>query len=169
MVSIKVSKDDSFVVSASSDNTVGLTQISEGHAGQLAGHSDAVLCVSLLSGEDYAISGSKDKTVRLWNLKTMNCERSFEGHTGPVGCLASTTDNKNLVSGSEDFKLKVWSIQNGDCLHTLEGHNASIKCIAITEDNLFAVAGSHEGKEQLLLWNLKTGDRAKASSDTSML
>ena len=161
VMSLQISKDDSFIVSASNDKTVGLYQIHEGQAVQLVGHSDAVVCVSLMERENHAISGSKDKTVRLWNLQTQSCERIFEGHTGVVGCLASTSDNKTIVSGSGDFTLKIWNTEKGDCLYTLKGHNDSIKCIGITDDNQFAIAGSHEGKDQLLLWNLKDGDCAR--------
>ena len=161
VMSLQISKDDSFIVSASNDKTVGLYQIHEGQAVQLVGHSDAVACVSLMEGENHAISGSKDKTVRLWNLQTQSCERIFEGHTGVVGCLASTSDNKTVVSGSGDFTLKIWNAEKGDCLYTLKGHNDSIKCIGITDDNQFAIAGSHEGKDQLLLWNLKDGSCAR--------
>ena len=157
VMSLQVSKDDSFIISASNDKTVGLYQDHEGQTVQLVGHTDAVVCVSLMKGENLAISGSKDKTVRLWNLQTKSCERIFEGHTGVVGCLASTSDNKTIVSGSGDFTLKIWNTQKGECLHTLKGHSDSIKCTVITDDNQFAIAGSHEGKDQLLLWNLKDG------------
>lgn len=161
VVSLQVSKDDSFIVSASSDKTVGFCRVSGGHAEQLVGHSDAVLCVSLMNGELSAISGSKDKTVRMWNLITKTCERTFTGHTGAVGCLASTSDTRIIVSGSADFTIRVWSTETGECLHTLEGHHDSIKCLRITDDNRFAIAGSHEGKDQLLLWDLKTGSCAR--------
>lgn len=161
VMSLQVSKDDSLIVSASNDKTLGLYQIHEGQIVQLVGHSDAVVCVSLMKGENLAISGSKDKTVRLWNLQTKSCERIFEGHTGVVERLGSTSDNKTIVSGSGDFTLKIWNTEKGDCLYTLKGHNDSIKCIGITDDNHFAIAGSHEGKDQLLLWNLKDGGCAR--------
>lgn len=161
VMSLQISKDDRFIVSASNDKTVGLCQVYEGQTEQLEGHSDAVLCVCLMNEEDLAISGSKDKTVRLWNLQTKSCERIFEGHTGVVGCLASTSDNKTIVSGSGDFTLKIWNTERGECLYTLQGHNDAIKCIGITADDRFAIAGSHEGKDQLLLWNLKDGGCAR--------
>ena len=161
VMALQVSKDDSFIISASNDKTVGLYQLHESQTVQLVGHTDAVVCVSLMKGENLAISGSKDKTVRLWNLATKSCEKIFEGHAGVVGCLASTSDNETIVSGSGDFLLKIWSTQKGECLYTLKGHNDSIKCIGLTDDNQFAIAGSHEGKDQLLLWNLKDGGCAR--------
>ena len=160
VVSLEISKDDSFIVSASSDKTVGLCVVDGGHVDQLAGHSDAVLCVAFMNGDISAISGSKDKTVRLWNLQTKTCEKTFTGHNAGVGCLASTSDNKIIVSGSGDFTIRVWSTETGECLHSLEGHHDSIKCLGITDDNQFAIAGSHEGKDQLLMWDLSNGNCA---------
>lgn len=161
VVSLQVSQDDSFILSASSDKTVGFCHVDSGHAEQLVGHSDAVLCVSLMNGELNAISGSKDKTVRMWNLIKKNCDRTFTCHTGAVGCLASTSGNKIVVSGSDDFTIRVWDTETAECLHTLEGHHDSIKCLEITEDNRFVIAGSHEGRDQLLLWDLTNGSCAR--------
>ena len=157
VVSLQVSFDESFIISASTDKTLGIFQVSNGEINQLNGHSDAVLCLSLMHGEIKAVSGSKDKTVRMWNLFTNSCERTFVGHTGAVGCIAATKDNKITVSGSDDFTLRVWSTDSGECLHKLEGHHDSIKCLELTDDNLFVIAGSHEAKDQLLLWDLKSG------------
>ena len=157
VASLQVSHDDSIILSASSDKTMGLCHVDSGHAEQLVGHSDAVLCASLMNGEINAISGSKDRTVRMWNLITKSCERTFTGHTGAVGCLASTSDNKIVVSGSGDFTIRVWDAESTECLHTLEEHHDSIKCLGITDDNRFVIAGSHEGKDQLLLWDLTNG------------
>jgi len=114
-----------------------------------------------MNGELSAISGSKDKTVRMWNLITKSCERTFTGHRSGVGCLASTSDNKIIVSGSGDFTIRVWNAETGECKHILDGHHDSIKCLGITDDNRFAIAGSHEGKDQLLLWDLTEGTCAR--------
>lgn len=158
IASLKISKDDMFILSASSDKTIGLFHVVSGHEEQLLGHSDAVLCLDFLKGELRAISGSKDKTLRLWNLQKQSCEQIFSGHTGDVGCLASTDDNTIVVSGSGDHTICVWSTDSGECLHTIEGHHDSIKCLGITSDNRFAIAGSHEGKDQLLMWDLSNGN-----------
>ena len=163
VVSLKISKDDSFIVSASSDKTVVLYHVNGGHTDQLVGHLDAVMCVAFMQGDVSVISGSKDKTVKLWSLQTKSCERTFTGHTGGVGCLASTRNNKIIVSGSDQvkFTIRVWSTETGKCLRTIEGHHASIKCLGITDDDRFVFAGSHEGKDQLLMWDLSNGSCAR--------
>lgn len=165
IVALQVSRDDSIIISASSDKTVGFCHGDLGYSEQLIGHSDAVLCVSLMNTKLSAISGSKDKTVRMWNLSTKTWERTFTGHTAAVGCLASTSDDSIVVSGSGDFTIRVWMTKSGECLRTLEGHHDSIKCLQITGDNQnndrFLIAGSHEGKDQLLLWDLTSGTCAR--------
>ncbi|XP_068761739.1 NACHT domain- and WD repeat-containing protein 1-like [Montipora capricornis] len=161
VVSLQVSLDDSVIISASNDKTVGHFHVFSGKVDHLIGHSDAVLCIAFMHGEIKAISGSKDKTVRMWNLLTNCCERTFTGHTAAVGCLAATSDHKIIASGSGDFTLRIWSTDSGECLHKLEGHHDSIKCLGITDDNRFVIAGSHEGKDQLLLWDLENGNCAR--------
>ena len=123
----------------------------------LQGHSDAVLCLFLAFNDSHVVSGSKDKSVRLWNLESATCEHVFEGHQGAVGCVTATTDGKAILSGSGDSTLKVWSVQKRECLHTLR-YNDSVKCIAVPADQQYAVAGSHEGKDQLRMWNIGSGE-----------
>ena len=45
------------------------------------GHTGSVLCIAMSCDRESAISGSEDKTVRVWDLKTKNCA-TFKGHRG---------------------------------------------------------------------------------------
>ena len=50
----------------------------------LAGHTDAVLSVAVSSDGTTAVSGSADKTVRVWDLTTGECRQTLAGHTDGV-------------------------------------------------------------------------------------
>ena len=47
----------------------------------LEAHTESVYCVAVTSDNKYIISGSHDKTIRLWNLKDKRQECVFEGHS----------------------------------------------------------------------------------------
>ena len=70
----------------------------------LEGHSDGVNTVAVTSDGRFAVSGSEDKTLRLWELATGKSVQIFEGHTGSVTAVAVTPDGRFAVSGSEDKK-----------------------------------------------------------------
>merc|ERR1712179_398988 len=75
----------------------------------LSGHSEPVACVVLSSDGQFALSGSWDKTMRLWDLNTGATVRTFQGHTKDVNSVAFSGDNRQIVSGSRDRTIKLWN------------------------------------------------------------
>ena len=55
----------------------------------------------------YLISGSDDKTIRIWNLVNKSQEAILEGYTHSVKCLAISYDNAFIVSGSNDKIVRI--------------------------------------------------------------
>jgi WD40 repeat protein len=66
-------------------------------------HTSYVNSVAISSNNKYFVSGSGDKTVRLWNVEKRRQEAIFEGHTNDIAFIAITSDNKYIVSGGFDY------------------------------------------------------------------
>ncbi|KAK3733109.1 hypothetical protein QZH41_007442 [Actinostola sp. cb2023] len=130
------------------------------------GHEGSVTKIVVTQEGSQIISGgadgSKDSTIKLWNLTTEECEATFEGHKKDVSCLVATADNKTFVSGSTDFTVKIWSTDHREPIHTVVEYNDSITDIVMTTDNRCVIAGSHESKLQLRMWDIKTGACVKS-------
>ncbi|XP_076938606.1 protein JINGUBANG-like [Bidens hawaiensis] len=90
-------------------------------AGALRGHSKGILSIVVVG--DLVVSGSTDKTVRVWRgISGMKYSRVciLEGHNGPIKCLAGAVDacgsdesggtSYLVYSGSLDCDVKVWKI-----------------------------------------------------------
>ena len=60
------------------------------------------------------VSGSSDKTLKLWNVGEEDAVMTFSGHTGPMTAVCMLNDTKQFVSGSNDKTLKLWNIEVGD-------------------------------------------------------
>ena len=116
------------------------------------GHKKTVKCLTHISSLNLVITGSLDKTIIVWDIKTHSIIRKLEGHMDGVWCLDSVPNTCKVVSGSKDDYLKVWDVLSGECLHTLEGHSSWISCVkALSPDTL--VSGSND--KYLKFWKLK--------------
>ncbi|CAO2828889.1 unnamed protein product [Amaranthus hypochondriacus] len=82
--------------------------------GAIRGHGAAILC--LISVSDYLISGSADRTVRIWRGGfdgEFCCLSVLNGHKKPVKCLAAKMESDDrilLLSGGLDGEIKIWSV-----------------------------------------------------------
>jgi len=129
---------DDVILSSSRDKTVILWNITreEGSYGvplrSLHGHSHFVQDVVISSDGQFALSGSWDGTLRLWDLNTGNSTRRFVGHTKDVLSVAFSADNRQIVSGSRDKTIKLWNTL-GECKYTIqadgEGHSEWVSCV----------------------------------------
>lgn len=59
------------------------------------------------------VSGSDDKTVRIWNVITGKVETKLEGHRDAVNSVAFSQDGSKVVSGSVDKTVWIWNIKTG--------------------------------------------------------
>jgi WD40 repeat protein len=80
------------------------------------------------------VSGSEDKTVRLWDAATGKALQTLKGHTGSVSSVAFSPDGKQVVSGSGDKTVQLWDAATGKALQTLKGHTGSFSSVAFSPD-----------------------------------
>ena len=67
-----------------------------------------------LSGDGKTlVSGSYDKTVKVWDVATGQERATIKGHTGPVLSVALSADGKTIASGSSDYTVKIWDVATG--------------------------------------------------------
>jgi WD40 repeat protein len=119
------------------------------------GHTSWVNSVAFSPDGRHILSGSSDRTLRLWELSTGRCLRTFEGHTGQVKSVSLSPDGRYALSGSSDNTLKLWDLSTGVCLRTFEGHTGGVTSVALSPDGRHALSGSIDG--MLRLWDVSAG------------
>ncbi|KAK1828700.1 F-box/WD repeat-containing protein 1A [Podospora conica] len=91
------------------------------------GHGECIY--SLQFNEKYLVSGSRDRTLKVWDLETGRCLRTLTKHEGSVLCLQfdSHPDEDIIVSGSSDSNIIVWKFSTGEVVQTLDkAHQESV-------------------------------------------
>jgi WD40 repeat protein len=80
----------------------------------LHGHTDWVSSVAYSPDGTHIVSGSHDKTIRVWNATTgQSVAGPFQGHTSSVSSVAYSPDGTHIVSGSRDNTIRVWNASTG--------------------------------------------------------
>lgn len=123
----------------------------------LKGHTDGVMCLQFSETLQHPsfpilITGSYDRTARVWNLETGKEMMCLKGHTRAVRALQF--DDAKLITGSMDRTVKVWNWRTGKCIRTLEGHTDGVVCLNF-DGNVLA-SGSVD--TTIKVWNFRTGE-----------
>jgi WD40 repeat protein len=121
----------------------------------LQGHRGEVKCIAISPDGRFALSGSGDRTLKLWDLATGQCIRTFEGHTDSVKSVTISPDGRLALSGSEDKTIKFWDLATGICIRTFEVYDNYLNAFTFSADGRFALSGNEYGT--LKLWELTTG------------
>ena len=100
-------------------------------------------------------SGSKDKTVRLWDLTNKDEWITLRGHTGWTNVLAFSPNGEMLASGSTDKTVQLWDTTTGELLAILTGHINGIIALAFSPDGKTLVSSSTDGT--IRFWQTETG------------
>jgi WD40 repeat protein len=82
---------------------------------ELKGHTDFVRSVAFSQDGSRVVSGSYDKTVRIWNVTTGEVEAELlKGHTDFVRSVEFSQDGSRVVSGSNDKTVRIWNVTTGN-------------------------------------------------------
>jgi len=119
------------------------------------GHTEAVNSVCFSPDGKYALSGSSDNTIKLWEVNTGRELRSFDRHTAEVNSVAFSSDGKYALSGSTDKTIKLWEVSTGKEIHCFRGHNDAVRSVAFSPDGKYILSGSDDNA--MKLWEINTG------------
>ncbi len=130
----------------------------------LSGHSAAVTAVAFSEDNSQLVTGSVDKTVRVWNPGNAQQPEliKLEGHTGNVASVAFSPDGAQVLSGTSDSKLRLWNVADGMVMKDFEGHSAAILAVGFVASNQpFSVSVD----KSVRFWNPADGNQTRVFND----
>jgi WD40 repeat protein/ribosomal protein S27AE len=108
------------------------------------GHESTILDLSW-SKNNFLLSSSMDKTVRLWHVSRKECLCTFKHNDFVPSISFHPKDDRFFLAGSLDSKLRLWSIPDKSVAFTAQTPEM-ITAVAFTPDGRYAMAGCLDGQ-----------------------
>lgn len=160
---VRVYQDGSLIASCSNDQTVRVWIVSTKECKvELRDHDHVVECIAWApesshsaineaAGADnkkgafqgpFLASGSRDKSIKIWDVSTGMCLFTLLGHDNWVRGVVFHPGGKFLLSASDDKTLRVWDLRNKRCSKKLDAHQHFCTSIDFHKTHPYVVTGS---------------------------
>lgn len=171
--SIAISPDNTTLLTASMDEysaVINLAQYDgtmpiDEQAKWLTQHVGRVLCTLYHPDGTYFVTGSEDKTIKVWHPEDYTVLVNFDGNDDAVYSLAYAAQNDLIVSGAADSVIRSWRVtqnEEGETRGALvreyaahEGAVYSVDCGVWNNQEIIASGGADTS---VIIWNLRSGN-----------
>lgn len=129
----------------------------------IRGHADWVRGVVHLRGGQYIITGSRDGSLRQWDLKKgtqMGDDWRDVGDKAAVWTIALSPDGNTVASGSWDGTVRLWDVKMGNVVAKWTEHAEVMRSVCWNADGKQVVSGSLGGMARV--WDVQSGERVLA-------
>ncbi len=179
--SIAISPDNAKLLTASMDEfstVIDLEKLDENtpideQAKWLTQHVGRVLSTLYHPNGNYFVTGSEDKTLKVWNPEDYTVLVSFDGNDDSVYSLAYATQENLIISGSADNVVRSWRVtqNNGNTRGALArqygGHRGPVYSVDCGVWNNQEVIVSGSADTSVIIWNIGSGNRVRTFSEST--
>jgi len=121
----------------------------------LRGHSNAITCAALSPDGQRVLTGSTDRTARMWDLATGQ-ELFSVRHDREIYSVLFSPDGGTVVTGGIDPVARLWNADTGTELPVRLQSTSTMTSLAFSSDGTHLVSGSWDSTTRL--WDARTGE-----------
>ncbi|MBN3271503.1 LIS1A protein, partial [Polyodon spathula] len=111
------------------------------------GHDHNVSSVAIMPNGDHIVSASRDKTIKMWEVATGYCVKTFTGHREWVRMVRPNQDGTLIASSSNDQTVRVWVVATKECKAELREHEHVVECISWAPESSYPTILEATGSE----------------------
>jgi WD40 repeat protein len=130
------------------------------------GHELSVLSISTHPDSNFVVTGSRDKSAKLWELSTGREVRSFLGHEGSINCIDFSRDGKYMITSSGDMTARIWEVSTGNLVFCTPKEEKYLTAAAFSPDDKFFITAGYPN--EAIVWDFnskKEITRIKVNAD----
>lgn len=137
--------------------TSGVSRFTGARGGGAAAHAHAnwVRCARWSPDGRVAASCGDDKLVKLWDVESRRCARTFFDHEASVQDVVFSYDGTCLVSAGDDKQVNVWDARSYALIQHYSAHQSPVSSLAIDRSGRYLASTSHDST--LKLYDLRQG------------
>ena len=120
-------------------------------------HTGPVSSVCFSPDGHHVLSGSTDKTLRLWEVASGRCVRTFDGHRSYVNSVSFSPDGLWALSSSHDESIRLWEVATGRCVRTIHGSSG---CTCLSADARWVLSWGQD--HRIRIWDPAAGRLVRA-------
>ena len=117
---------------------------------ELPGHRADIRALSL-SSDDKMLASAANGSMKVWNIKTQTCIRTFE--CGYALCCAFLPGDKVVVVGTKGGELQLFDVASASLLDSVEAHEGAVWSLSVHPDGRSVVSGSADKTAKF--WDFK--------------
>jgi len=123
------------------------------------GHNAAVKAVEISPDGKYIVTGSRDKSAKLWDKKSGLELRTFIGHNHTINSVSFSKDGKYIATSSADNTAKIWNVLTGKEIFSTPVEEKYMTDIAFSPDGKVLVSAGYNNTAKL--WNTTSKELIK--------
>ncbi|XP_032228222.1 transducin beta-like protein 3 isoform X2 [Nematostella vectensis] len=153
-----------FVISCSQDLTIKVWEATKKAAEEssmfvkmtVKAHDKDINSVAVSPNDKLVVTGSQDKTAKVWRIADGILMGVARGHKRGVWCAQFSPFDKCIATASGDSTIKIWSLTDYTCVKTFEGHSNSVLKVVFISNGMQLITSGTDGLVKL--WTIKTNE-----------
>eukprot|EP01108_Squamamoeba_japonica_P002757 TRINITY_DN2347_c0_g1_i1.p4 TRINITY_DN2347_c0_g1~~TRINITY_DN2347_c0_g1_i1.p4 ORF type:complete len:320 (-),score=128.88 TRINITY_DN2347_c0_g1_i1:14-973(-) len=120
----------------------------------IAGHNGWVRCVAVDASNEWFVTGSADRTIKVWDLASGKLKLTLTGHINTVRGLAVSARSPYMFSVGDDKQVKSWDLETNRVTRHYHGHLSGVYSCALHPDLDLLITGSRDATARV--WDIRT-------------
>ena len=120
----------------------------------ISGHLGWVRCIAVDPTNHWFVTGSADRTIKIWDLASGTLKLTLTGHISTVRGLAVSARSPYLFSAGEDKMVKCWDLEYNKVIRHYHGHLSGVYCLSLHPTLDYLVTGGRDATARV--WDVRT-------------